>query len=160
MAISFPRSLRALGSDRFRPSLVTLCITSLLLLVWFAWFWFASIPQYETSADLRVGRNGSVNVTLPAAARARVQPGQKATLTLVPPGQRAMYNGEVLRVRETDGTAELYFPELAQFPMRSRATVQIEIETRTPASLVLDAVRQSAASLGTASPTTTPTRLP
>lgn len=153
MAIDFPRSIRALGNDRFRPSLVTLMITSLLLVAWFGWFFFAPIGQYETSNNFKIGRNGSVTVTLPTATVSRVQTGQNATLQLNPSaGASTTYNGQVLRIPNNGTTAELYFRELAQVPANAQGTVQIEVETTTPAALLLQAIRQSAASLN-ASPT-------
>lgn len=157
MAIEFPRSIRALGNDRFRPSLVTLIITSLLLLAWFAWFFFAPIARYETSTNFKLGRNGAVTVIVPTATLARLQVGQNATLQFNVAGQAGTtYNGQVQRIQTTGSSAELYFRELAQPPANAQGTVQIEVESTTPAALLLQAIRQSAASLNAAPASATP----
>lgn len=150
MAIDFPRSIRALGNDRFRPSLVTLIITSVLLLAWFAWFFFAPIARYESSTNFKLGRNGSVTVILPAATLAHIQAGQNATLQFTSGQAGTTYNGQVQRIPTTGSSAELYFRELAQPPANAQGTVQIEVENTTPAALLLQAIRQSAASLNAA----------
>lgn len=156
MAISFSRSIRALGNDRFRPSLVTLIITSLLLVAWFGWFLFAPIAQNEPITNLKIGRNGTVTVTLSATGVSRVHVGQNATLQLI--AENKTYTGQVLRVPNSGTTAELYFRELTQVPTNAQGTVQIEVGTTTPAALLLQSIRQSATSLNAApasSPATT-----
>lgn len=165
MAIAFPRSIRALGNDRFRPSFVTLVITMLFLLVWFAWFFFAQIPTYASSTNFKSGRNGSVTATLPAAALSRLKPGQKAILDLHTSDRTTTsYRGEVLRkqtaAQNTDSTLELYFPELPPVPANTQGTLRVEIETTTPAALLLQAVRQSAGALSSPPLSTTPTPSP
>jgi hypothetical protein len=165
MAIEFPRSIRALGNDRFRPSLVTLGMTMLFLLVWFGWFFLAQIPTYESSTNFKIGRNGSVAVTFPAAAVSRLKEGQKAAMELDAPDQtKTTYEGQILRkqtaAQSTDSTVELYFPELAQLPANAQGTVRVEIETTTPVGLLLQAVRQSSGSLNSPSPSATPTPSP
>jgi hypothetical protein len=157
MAIAFPRSLRALGNDRFRPSTVTLALTCLVLFAWFGWFFLSQIPMLESSTNFKAGRNGSVTATFPAATLARFKAGQPATLQLNVPDQTGtLYNGQVLRVQNASQTAnstiELYFPQLAQVPTNAQGTIQVQVETLTPATLVLQALRQSAASLNSAPP--------
>lgn len=161
MAIAFPRSIRALGNDRFRPSLVTLVITMLFLFVWFGWFFFAQIPTYEDTTNFKPGRNGSVTATFPAPALARLKEGQKAILDLNSPGQaNVSYQGQVLRQRtaaqNTASTLELFFAELPQVPATAQGTVRVEIDTTTPAALLLQAVRQSARALNSPPPSATP----
>lgn len=148
MAIAFPRSIRALGNDRFRPSLATLLVTSFLLLAWFVWFFFAPIPQFESGTNVKPGRNGIVLVTFPAAVHARLRAGQPAVLQIDVPGQTsATYQGQVMRVQDTAPTAQLYFAELAVVSPDAQAAARVEIESTTPASLLLQAIRQSSASL-------------
>ncbi len=158
MAIDFPRSIRALGNDRFRPSLVTLIITSLLLLAWLGWFFLVPIAQNESITNFKIGRNGSVTVTLPAAAVSGVHVGQNATLQLN--SENKTYTGQVLRVPNSGTTAELYFRELARVPADAQGTVQVEVGTSTPATLLLQAIRQSAASLNAAPTSATATPVP
>ncbi len=55
MAIAFPRSIRALGNDRFRPSLVTLVLTILFLLAWFGWFFFRANPYHRIERKFQGG---------------------------------------------------------------------------------------------------------
>jgi hypothetical protein len=165
MAIAFPRSIRALGNDRFRPSNVTLLISILFLLVWFGWFFLVPIPTYEASTNFKLGRNGSVAVTFPASALSRVQAGQPAILELNAPDQtKTTYQGEVLRkpaaAENTASTLELYFPDFAQAPANAQGTVRVEIESTTPAALLLQAVRQSSGALNPTSSSPTPTSSP
>lgn len=153
MAIAFPRSIRALGNDRFRPSLVTLLLTSFLLLAWFAWFFLAPIPQYESGTNLKLGRNGIVLATFPETVHARLRAGQPAILQLNTPNEpAATYEGQVMRVQDTAPTAQLYFPSLAQVPAIAQAAARVEIESTTPAALVIQAIRKSSTSLNAAPP--------
>jgi hypothetical protein len=82
MALSFSRSMRSLHSDSFRPSLVALSITIVLVLAWGAWLVLASVALYETSQDWQVTRDGSLIVRFPEETVARLHPGQPATLTI------------------------------------------------------------------------------
>jgi multidrug resistance efflux pump len=72
MSIAFSRSLRSLGSDTFRPSILLIGLIALLLASWAIWLWFAKISIYSTSdhADLEVERTAHP-VASPLTGRVR-----------------------------------------------------------------------------------------
>jgi hypothetical protein len=165
MALSFPRSVRALGSDRFRPSLITLALVCILLIIWLGWFFFTPVPVYESSSTLRVERNGFVVVTFPAATLRRLHAGQPATLQITAPGSPAeTLEGEVIRVRPAgttgEGTVQVHFAALTPLPAGAQAAVQVQSALTTPAGLLLQAIREPAALAAQAAPATTGTPTP
>jgi hypothetical protein len=161
MALAFPRSLRALGNDRFRPSLVMLFITAGLLLLWLGWFFLGQIPIYASSSTFRVARNGMVNATFPSATLTQIETGQKATLEVTAPAASSgLYVGDVLEVSDQpetqtqaqNGNVQLYFEELITPTADITGTIQVEADSVSPAALLLRAVRQSTAALNTTAP--------
>lgn len=146
MAIAFPRSLRALNNDRFRPSRIALIIATLLLLVWMGWFFFGQIPLYETSTELSSAREGILSATFPAAAIDKIQVEQTASVRLDEPGKSSQtYNGRVYRVEPARGqptsTVSIYFDSPPTLPDKIQGQVQVQVDTFSPAALVLQAIR-------------------
>ena len=78
MAISFPQSTRALQSDRGRASVAGILIALILLTLWSAWFFLASITRYEEGPVVRTTRDDRVIAALPATVAADLRPGQTA----------------------------------------------------------------------------------
>jgi hypothetical protein len=152
MAIAFSRSLRALGNDSFRPSLVAVAVTGALLVAWLAWFLLAPIPIYTSSATFTVQRGNTLAVTFPPETFTRLTIGQKATLRTNISGAPAVtYTGTVLDIdqpgRTRPGAAFVYFDTPEMLPDNLTGEVQVQVETLSPAALVLRAARQSTAAL-------------
>src|SRR5262245_40783331 len=80
MSLSFPRSTRTITNDTFRPSVVGLTIALLVFAMWGIWFALARVPQYETSAEAEVTRDGNVIARFAPNAFRRIRPGQAAVV--------------------------------------------------------------------------------
>lgn len=171
MAIAFPRSLRALNNDRYRPSLFALGITTGLLLVWLGWFFFGRISIYESTTTFTLKRGGIVSAVFTPEQLERIEPEQKATLRVNDSDDSSTtFEGQVSKVvparGETPGTAEIVLENAPAPPSSSNSgqgaesvegEVQVEVETILPATLLLRAVRQAAPSLAPAAPAAQPT---
>ena len=150
MAISFPRSMRSLQSDSFRPSLATLIIASVLIVAWFAWLVFASVTLYETSQDWQVQRDGSLIVRFPQETIARLHPGQRATLqvSLVPnqaPQQLPAIVADIPSRTQNhlaSDTVKVTLTSAALPPTATSGTVKIAVETVSPLTLITRATGQ------------------
>jgi hypothetical protein len=77
--IAFARTLRALEADDFRASKLGLFAAIILLGAWIWWMLGASVPQYESTTDVRI-ESGHVIAYFPPSALAHVRPGQQATV--------------------------------------------------------------------------------
>lgn len=160
MAIAFPRSLRALNGDRFRPSLWALGVTTVLVLAWIVWFFFGSVPIYETSSEVSETPDGLLAARFPAEPFARLAPNQTATLQFSDGTVTKSYGGTVERVDapigSTPGTALIFLNTNARLPQPLVGQVRIEVETLSPLSYALRAVQKSNLGLvlpGSATPT-------
>ncbi|HVF88899.1 MAG TPA: HlyD family efflux transporter periplasmic adaptor subunit [Blastocatellia bacterium] len=70
MSISFSRSMRSLAVDNFRPSVLGFIISAILLVAWFAWFFFARVSVYELSDTARLEADTAVHpVVAPVGGR-------------------------------------------------------------------------------------------
>jgi hypothetical protein len=161
MAIAFPRSIRALGSDRFRPTRATSLISAALALAWLGWFWLAPIPVYESSSLLQFGRNGMVEAAFSTQILPRLAPGQAATLRVDAPGESAAsYTGQVLRINTEEARGELnvtlYFEALFPPPPEAQGTVQVQVSATTPVAFIWKTIRERGALPAPFSPTSTP----
>lgn len=158
MAIAFPRSLRALHNDRFRPSLWALGITTVLVLAWVIWFFFGSVPIYESSTDLALTPEGLIAAHFPPAAYARLAPNQEITLQFSEGNITKSYGGTIERLEpaigQTPGTALVFLDTRAPLPEPLQGQVRVEVEKLSPLSYALRAVQQSNVSLF---PASTPT---
>lgn len=153
MALSFPRSLRALQNDGFRPSLIVLIITILLLIAWGAWFFLAQVTIYEASRDFQVGANRTLLVTYAPSALARIRASQKALVRLdVGVGEPPMsYPALVMNTPESnapDQRVEIYVLAPEPLPMGLVGTVQVEVDHVSPAMLIMRPVGQLAGTAG------------
>lgn len=160
MAIAFPRSLRALNNDRFRPSRTALIIATILLLVWMGWFFFGQIPLTETSTELSLEREGILSATFPGAAIDKMQVEQPASVRVDEQGKSSrMLNGRVYRVEPAHGqatsTVSIYFDAPPTLPAKIQGQVQVQVDTISPAALILQAIHLPGQS--EPAPTSTPT---
>lgn len=147
MSLSFSRSLRSLQQDRFGPATAALVVTSLLLVSWCAWFFLAKITLYETSQEFSVQRDGSILVTFPPEALARLRPGQAATFR---PANGITSAEETFRALVMDtpadttraGQVELYVFSPQPLQPGQAGQFQVEIDHVSPAVLVLRSAGQ------------------
>jgi hypothetical protein len=134
--------MRSLNRDSFRPSLVGLIITILLLLAWSAWFFLAKVPLYETSREFQVRRDGSLAVTFSPQALARIRPDQAAVLRLAETaGQGAQtFSAIVMDTPATDSrTSQVELYAFSPEPLQPGVAgeVRVEVERVSPAMLVM-----------------------
>lgn len=145
MALAFPRSLRSLKRDSFRPSLITLSITIVLVVAWCVWFLFSAIPMYEASTNFSVQRDGSLQVSFGDNILKRLQAGSPATLEIKQSGGVTKYNGTVMDIlpsnRTRTGAAYIIFDTGKLLKPDTQGQVQIQIESITPAQLLLRAIQ-------------------
>jgi hypothetical protein len=139
--IAFSRTLRAFDADDFRISNVLLLLVFLLLAGWSWWFFRSTVPQFETTHDVRIQPNLFV-ATFPARALEHLRPGQSAALQVdglvIPAKVSAIANdaaGGQIRV--------LLMPATERQPPASghhEAEASVEIERVTPAALIMRAI--------------------
>lgn len=96
MSISFSRSTRSITNDSFRPSLVALAIGIIFLFAWGGWMTFSRIPVYDSSTDIRLGRDGSITAKFSADQFAEIRAGQDATVIGTAPEE--IYRAQVMEV--------------------------------------------------------------
>ena len=139
--LGFSRTLRAFDSDGFRVSNALLALALALLAAWTWWFFRGSVPQFETTHDVRIQPSHFV-ATFPARALEYVRPGQSAVLSVdgvaVPAKVSAVANeaaGGQIRVLLIPATERQ-----PPFGGRHEAAASVEIERVTPAALVMRAI--------------------
>jgi hypothetical protein len=129
--IAFARTLRALNADDFRTSKLGILAAAALLAAWTWWMLTASIPQYESTTNVRIETGRAVAYFSPDAV-IRIQPGQHALVHL---------DGIALPARVQSATAdqtELIFTS-QQPPAAASTSATAEIETTrvSPAAIAL-----------------------
>ena len=149
MPTIFSRSMRSLERDGFRITLGALLLVSLLLALWGAWFFGATVSLYAVTDWAWVEVDGEPNVGIVAEldereAR-RVRPGQRAwfrlegqgTIEATVTGVASEIQGGKIRVElSVDEAHRSRLPEGSGFHGR----VEIEVERVSPAALVLRSV--------------------
>jgi hypothetical protein len=163
MSITFSRSLRALGADRFRASLLGLLVVVILLAVWAAWFFLAEVGVYEISDSARLIDPDRASAEFPPSAAGRIRIGQTARLRLAafPWAQYGTLSASVAAVsadvNEGEVRVALEIAPSSNSTIRLQpgmsASVEVEIERVSPAILALRAAGQLAAPAGGSSPT-------
>ncbi|MBI3536569.1 MAG: hypothetical protein HY070_03245 [Chloroflexi bacterium] len=146
MSISFSRSMRSLKNDSMRPSIIALIIALSILGAWGAWFAFTELPQFETSGDWQIQRDGSILAKFSPEAMTRILPGQAAELNLRVSGKRTPTTVRA-RVMETANRAQNRLaPETVRLALTGElpksyegGDVQIEVERLSPLLLVMRA---------------------
>ncbi|MBN1994409.1 MAG: hypothetical protein JW953_17050 [Anaerolineae bacterium] len=145
MSISFSRSTRALNNDSFRPSLLGLSITMLVLAAWGVWFVFARVSLYETTTEAQIAPGEVVATFTPEQIR-RIHAGQEAIVniqtTTTAPAQS--FRGEVMEVanrtqnRMEANTVRLAVVAASELPQEaSQVEVQVQVEQISPLLFVL-----------------------
>ena len=153
MPIAFSRSMRSLNNDSFRPSVVGLTVSILLLAAWAAWFLLARITVYETGQIVTVAEDGAVTASFSSKAIGRIHQGQPALLRFdgASPGPAHPVRAIVTDVNSPT-TGERNLVNLFALPSGTSVTplqdnltgkVDIEIDHLSPAALVVRASEQA-----------------
>jgi hypothetical protein len=143
MSLQFSRSIRSLRIDSFRASRIGLLLGLLIMSALIAWFFFAKVTLYETSASISFTENGRLMAVFTPEAIKRIQPGQSAILRLSPGADQSSINASALvyGVETEQNNVELLVmtPGLsAEIPKEKLSgQVEVEVEYITPAKLVL-----------------------
>jgi hypothetical protein len=130
--IAFARTLRALDADGFGASKLGLLLAALLLIAWIWWAVAVRVPQYETTANVRI-ESGHAMAYFPADAIGRILVGQPATLHL----DAGTFPARVQTVGSDH--AELVLAPNPQSPIPASSSASAEIETTrvSPAAIAL-----------------------
>ncbi len=127
--IAFARTLRALDADDFRASKLTLLVAAVLLGAWTWWMLAARIPQFETTANVRIEPGRAIAYF---ASTSQIHPGQPALVTL---GSET-FPARVLTIAADH--AELVLTNNQQpTTTSSSATAEVEVSRASPASIAL-----------------------
>lgn len=148
MAIAFPRSLRALDNDRFRPSLIALGLTLAVLAAILVWFFFGSVPVLQTFNDAKFNTDGLLYLSVPADQLNRVIPSTSATIQILEDGKvTKTYKGYVTRVEpaegQPNGSVVVSLGTNERLPATTQAQVSIQTETLSPLAYAVRAVQHS-----------------
>lgn len=150
MSIAFSRSTGALQADSHRIALISLLTAVPLILIWIAWFAFATLAVSEVSKELSPGDRGEINATFAADRGAKIRQGQEALLRLTDErGQERVIpalvshvapngNGQLTVRLAPDPTYVAYEP----LPEPLQGQAEVAIEQISPAVLVLRAAGQ------------------
>ncbi len=159
MSASFSRSIRALQNETAVSPIWRILLISILLVVWFGWFFLAEIPVYELSETAVTQSTTHILATFSPDALIQLQPEQAAQLQLddFPRNQYGTLPAVVTRIDNTIRAGqiqvELRIVPSANSPLPLQRNlsgmVEIEVGTRSPAALVWQSVGQKAATLNT-----------
>lgn len=142
MAIAFPRSLRALRQNSFRPTLIILGLAMLLLSLWGLWFFGSRLPLYVTANSWQVQRNGALAAQFDAQTLARLRPGQPAWVKFPAngPTPAQTLTAQVFDVPlSADEPVILYLTGAQALPPNINGTLEVAVEYVSPAVLTLRA---------------------
>lgn len=153
MASPFARSVRSIESDKFNVSLVTIAIAIVVILAWTLWFFFSQITIYVDSYDFIIEDSGFIQTSIPTNQAKNIKQGQSAVLLLDGDlgeelGVVSAYVYQIERHTEV-ADIELYTPShyrdlsILQDDVPT-GQVRIQIETASPAALILEALGRNA----------------
>ncbi len=129
--IAFARTLRALDADDFRASKLGLLAAGTLLAAWTWWMFAARVPQYESTANVRI-ESGRLIAYFPPDALLRIHADQPALVQ----ADGSAFPARVQSVAADH--AELVFTS-HQPPATTSSSASADIETTrvSPASIAL-----------------------
>ncbi len=133
--IAFARTLRALDADDFRASKLWFLAAAILLGAWTWWLLAARVPQYESTADVRINASG-VTAVFPTDAMGRISVGQPA---LVRVGGTA-FSARVQSIASDHAELVLAPNPQPPIPASSPATAEIEVSRVSPAAIALQSL--------------------
>jgi hypothetical protein len=131
--IAFARTLRALDADDFRASKFGLAIAAILLGAWAWWMFSASLPQYQTTTNVRI-ESGRAIAVFPSVDQ--IHPGQPALLTL----DNAVFPAQVQTVSADHVELALTTSHQPPATISTSAKAEIEVTRLSPASIALRAL--------------------
>jgi hypothetical protein len=132
--IAFSRTLRALEAGDFRASKSGLLAAALLLAAWTWWMFSASIPRYETTTRVQIESGQAIAYFSPGVL-ARLHEGQPAILHF----DGTMFPARVQSVGSEYASIALNSGQPPPGPWKE-ATAEIEVSSRSPASLVFQLI--------------------
>ncbi|MCB0065015.1 MAG: hypothetical protein KDE19_22985 [Caldilineaceae bacterium] len=142
MTVHFSRSVRSIQADNLGPMVVGAAFFAVLMLGWVLWFFFATVPYFETSTTATYQPNGYIMAEFSESAFGRLRRGQSAQFLLATDGQTAHSIPLVI----TDLYAETAQARLIlrtgndeQLPLQPGVTGQVKVTTEqlSPARIVL-----------------------
>ncbi len=129
--IAFARTLRALDADDFRASKLGLLAAVILLVAWAWWMLAARVPQYESTANVRI-ESGRWIAYFPLDVLSRIHADQSALVH----AEGSTFQARVQTVAADH--AELAFTSHQPPATTSTsATAEIEVSHVSPASVAL-----------------------
>ncbi len=147
MPTPFANTLRSLNADGFRAALIGLGVALVLLIAWGGWFVLARMTVYEVSASAVVTRDGFVIADFASAKLARIRRRQAAWLYPVPDGAKQPASVpavviDIISSPSAESAQVKLFPVLDRdlskiLPEGQKVRVEIEVESVSPATLVL-----------------------
>lgn len=147
MPTPFANTLRSLNADRFHASLIGLGVALVLMIAWGSWFLLARMTIYQVSASAVVARDGFVIADFPSAKLERIRRGQAAWLYPVLDGAKQPVTVpavviDIIGSPSTEPARVKLLPVLERdlsevLPKGQKVRVEIEVESVSPAALVL-----------------------
>jgi hypothetical protein len=137
--------------DGFGIGLSALGFLFVFLSAWIGWFFIARIPVYAISRDYQITGKGSIKVIFSETDLPKILPGQPAQFSLTQsPGNPALtLEAKVMDIPSGGSkTVEIFVFTTAEHPKLEQtagAEVKIEVESVSPATLVLRSTQKKPA---------------
>lgn len=155
MNTPFSRSIRILDADKFRPSLLVIGLSVVILVGWLLWFFLARVTLMEVGKIVSIGNTGEVQTEFTGQNAQRIRVGQAGWLRI--DGETGQELGLVpvvvvrrQAVSDTRWQVDLVVVDERIFtvPLAEVQTgqVQVAVERVSPAALLLRASGQVAGS--------------
>jgi hypothetical protein len=143
MANSFSRSIRSMHRDQFLPGVISLVLLSVVLALWMAWFFWGSLPVYQTTGHYRVMENSTLLASFPEEVRSQFRPGQPATLEMPDGSLEETIHAEVMRIpTRTDDPVELFLLSSGQIQDNGSGQVKVLTGNISPAELMWNSIQK------------------
>jgi multidrug resistance efflux pump len=130
--IAFSRTLRALDADDFRASKLGLLAVVILLAAWTWWMFAASVPQYESTSNVRI-ESGRAIAYFSSQQVSRLHAGQPALVHV----EGATFPTRVQSLAADHAELLLAPNPQSPIPTSSSATAEIEVSRTSPAAIAL-----------------------
>jgi hypothetical protein len=137
--IAFSRTLRALDADDFRASKLGLLIAAALFVAWTWWMFAARVPQYESTANVRI-EDGHAIAYFPPNVLTRIHSGEPAVIHT----EGATFPAQVQIVASDHAELVLAPNPQSPIPASSSASADIEVSRVSPADIFLRTFRGAA----------------
>jgi hypothetical protein len=142
VSLPFSRSIRSLNIDSYRASRIGMILAIVIMILLFAWFFFAKVTLYEVSSDLTFTEDGHVLAYFPKEAHKRIQTGQPVIMRVYTDPDQAGLTIPGLVISTDEGSEQVMIvmisDEVFSLPLQEGLTgqAQVEVEYVTPATLV------------------------